>query len=252
MNSLKGKNALVTGGGSGIGKAIVEELAALGANLIIHYHKSAQAAEDLAARIRGAGGSASAVGADLSTQEGAQRLAAFVSSLWDRLDVLVNNTGDLVARCTLDGVDMEHYRAVMAVNFDSALFVTQALLPLLKNAGASSVVNLSSIAGRKGGRSSLIYSSAKGAMLTFTRALSTELAPFGIRVNALTPGLILGSAFHEIHSTPESKQAMIKDIPLRRAGTCEDVARAAAFLASEYSGFITGATLDINGGSYMM
>ncbi|TXT50321.1 MAG: 3-oxoacyl-acyl-carrier protein reductase [Spirochaetes bacterium] len=252
MNSLKGKNALVTGGGSGIGKAIAEELAAQGASLIIHYYKSAQPAEAVAAKIRAAGGTARTICADLSTEAGVEKLASFASALCDRLDVLVNNTGDLVARRTLDGVDMEHYRAVMAVNFDSALFVTKALLPLLKKSGAASVVNLSSIAGRKGGRSSLIYSSAKGAMLTLTRALSTELAPFGIRVNALAPGLILGSAFHEIHSTPESKQAMIKDIPLGRAGTCDDVARAAAFLASEYSGFITGATLDINGGSYMM
>jgi 3-oxoacyl-[acyl-carrier protein] reductase len=252
MNSLKGKNALVTGGGSGIGRAIVRELAAQGANIVIHYYKSAEGAEATAEEIKAAGGEVYTVAADLSTEAGAEKLARFVSGLWDRLDVLVNNTGDLVARRTLDGVDMDHYRTVMAVNFDSALFVTKALLPMLKSAGASSVVNLSSIAGRKGGRSSLIYSSAKGAMLAFTRALSTELAPFGIRVNALTPGLILGSAFHEIHSTPESKQAMIKDIPLQRAGNCEDIARATAFLASEYDGFITGATLDINGGSYMM
>ena len=122
----------------------------------------------------------------------------------------------------------------------------------MKNRGGASIVNLASLAGRKGGHGgSLIYATAKGAVLTFTRALSTELAPYGIRVNALAPGLILGSRFHEVHTTEASKRESIAGIPLGRAGTCEDIARAAAFFASEDNGFITGATLDINGGVYM-
>lgn len=252
MNTLEGKNALVTGGGSGIGKAIVRELSELGANVIIHYYKSKDSAEALAGELRSKGTNAYTFQADLSLESDAQNLARFVKNTWNHLDILVNNTGDLVARRKLEDIDQEHYRQVMAVNLDSTLYVTREMLPLLKQSGTSSVINLSSIAGRKGGRSSVVYSTAKGAILTMTRALSTELAPFGIRVNSVTPGLILGSAFHEIHSTEESKKAMIKDIPLQRAGTCEDVARAVAFLASEHNGFITGATLDINGGSYMM
>ena len=252
MNRLNGKKALVTGGGSGIGKAIARELAELGGSVIIHYYKSKDSAEALAHEIRSKGTDAYTFQADLSTESGTESLANFVKETWKNLDILVNNTGDLIERRKLEDVDQDHYRQVMAVNLDSTLYVTRALLPLLKQSGTSSVINLSSIAGRKGGRSSVVYSTAKGAILTMTRALSTELAPFGIRVNAVTPGLILGSAFHEIHSTEESKKAMIQDIPLKRAGTCEDVARAVAFLASEHNGFITGATLDINGGSYMM
>lgn len=253
MKDLKGKNALVTGGGSGIGMAIARELAGLGARLFIHYHRSGDSAKALAAEIASAGGFAEAVQADLSTPEGAAELAAYVSSRWDRLDVLVNNAGDLIARQRLEELDMDYYRKVMAVNLDSNVLVTKAMLPLLKKAGASSVVNLSSLAGRKGGHGgSAFYSTAKGAILTLTRSLSTELAPYGIRVNAVAPGLILGSSFHQIHTTEESKQATIAQIPLRRAGSCEDVARAVAFLASELDGFITGATLDINGGIYMM
>lgn len=252
MNTLKNKKALVTGGGSGIGKAIVEELAGLGANVLIHYFKSKDSAEALASGIRAKGGEADIVQADLSTEAGVKALAAFVERKWGNLDVLVNNSGDLVARRKLEEIDIEFYRAVMSVNLDSNILVTRAMIPLLRKSGQSSIVNLASLAGRKGGHGgSVIYSTAKGAILTLTRSLSSELAPYGIRVNAVAPGLILGSAFHAIHTSEEAKQATIRDIPLHRAGTCEDVARAVAFFASEYDGFITGATLDINGGIYM-
>jgi len=252
MNSLKGKKALVTGGASGIGRAISLELANMGAALIIHYHRSKESAESLAAQINSSGGKAEVVKADLTEEAGVQALTDFVIERWDNLDVLVNNAGDLVGRHKLEEVQMDFYRKVVAVNLDSNVLVTRAMIPLLKKSGCASIVNLASLAGRKGGHGgSAIYSMTKGAILTLTRALSTELAPYGIRVNAVAPGFILGSAFHAIHTSEESKQATIRDIPLKRAGTCEDVARAVAFLASEYDGFITGATLDINGGVYM-
>ncbi|HOW12619.1 MAG TPA: SDR family NAD(P)-dependent oxidoreductase [Rectinema sp.] len=252
MNSLKGKKALVTGGASGIGRAISLELANMGAALIIHYHRSKESAESLAAQINSSGGKAEVVQADLTEEAGVQALTDFVIERWDNLDVLVNNAGDLVGRHKLEEVQMDFYRKVVAVNLDSNVLVTRAMIPLLKKSGCASIVNLASLAGRKGGHGgSAIYSMTKGAILTLTRALSTELAPYGIRVNAVAPGFILGSAFHAIHTSEESKQATIRDIPLKRAGTCEDVARAVAFLASEYDGFITGATLDINGGVYM-
>ena len=252
MNSLKEKKALVTGGASGIGRAISLELANMGATLIIHYHRSKEPAESLAAQIHSSGGKAEVVQADLTEEAGVQALTDFVIERWDNLDVLVNNAGDLVGRHKLEEVQMDFYRKVVAVNLDSNVLVTRAMIPLLKKSGSASIVNLASLAGRKGGHGgSAIYSMTKGAILTLTRALSTELAPYGIRVNAVAPGFILGSAFHALHTSEESKQATIRDIPLKRAGTCEDVARAVAFLASEYDGFITGATLDINGGVYM-
>ena len=141
----------------------------------------------------------------------------------------------------------------MALNVDSLWRVSQAAQPHLIQAaterGGASIVNLASLAGRKGGHpGSLAYSTSKGAVLTFTRGLANELGPHGIRVNALAPGLILGTSFHNTHTTDESAKATIAGIPLGRAGTVEDIARAVVFFASEFDGFITGATLDINGG----
>jgi 3-oxoacyl-[acyl-carrier protein] reductase len=144
----------------------------------------------------------------------------------------------------------------MSLNLGSVRRITRAATPHLiaaaKKGGGAAIVNLASLAARKGGHpGSLAYATSKGAVLTFTRALATELAPHGIRVNALAPGLILGTSFHNTHTTPEAAKATVAGIALGRAGTADDVARAAVFFASEFDGFITGATLDINGGVYM-
>lgn len=252
MKSLDGKNALVTGGGSGIGRAISAELAGLGARVCIHYFSSGESAQALVDQICSGGGTAFCAKADLTREDQVKRLFKELGRLSDGLDVLINNAGDLVARHPLEEMSYEFYRQVLAINLDSLMLVTREAIPLMKKRGQASIVNLASLAGRKGGHGgSLVYATAKGAVLTFTRALSAELAPFGIRVNALAPGFILGSRFHEIHTSEESKRQTVAGIPLGRAGNCEDVARAAAFLASEYNGFITGATLDINGGVYM-
>ena len=253
MNSLKGRKTLVTGGGSGIGKAIVEEMAALGAEVFIHYHTSREPAEQLASAIRAKGGTAHAAGADLTSEQDIIGLMQKVGKTFGGLDVLVNNAGDLGGRKSLEEMTLEFYRKVSAINLDSMILVTREALPLMKDRGGASIVNLSSEAGRKGwGQArSLAYSTTKGAILTLTRGLSTELAPYGIRVNAVAPGLILGSRLHAIHTSEEGIQQRIAVTPLGRAGTCEEVARAVAFLASEYDGFITGETLDINGGMHM-
>ncbi len=251
MGSLTGKRAVVTGGASGIGAAISTALLAAGAEVCVHYHSSEAAARRIAEiddqRVmlwRG----------DLSGGDGSTELAGVLRDRWRRVDVLINNAGDLVARHPLDEVDDRFYDRVMDVNLRSTMMTTRALLPLLRIAGSdggASVVNLSSLAGRKGGHGgSLVYATSKGAILTFTRALSAEVGGDGIRVNALAPGLILGTRFHDTHTTKASAEKTVRGIPLGRAGTPEDVARAAAFLAAEYDGFITGATLDINGGVY--
>jgi 3-oxoacyl-[acyl-carrier protein] reductase len=169
------------------------------------------------------------------------------------LDILINNTGSLVARKLLNEMETDFWHKVMDVNLTSMLFVTRAASQHLIKNEYSSIVNLASLAGRKGGHpGSLVYSTSKGAVLTFTRALASELGPEGVKVNAVAPGLILGTAFHNTHTTKESAAATTAGIPIGRAGNADDVARAVIYLASEYDGFITGATLDINGGVYNM
>ena len=251
MGNLKNKRALVTGGGQGLGHAIVEQLFGAGANVAIHYFSSEAGARELKSAAQNFGRRAEMFRADLTREADVGALVNESASFLGGLDILINNAGDLVERRFLDKVDREYWQRVMDVNVTSMMLVTRAATPWLVKSGQASIVNLASLAGRKGGHpGSLVYSTAKGSVLSWTRALATELAPHGVRVNAVAPGLILGTRFHNTHTTAASAQASIEQIPLGRAGTPEDVARAVVFFASEYDGFITGATLDINGGVY--
>jgi len=255
MNKLHGKRALVTAGAQGIGLAIGSHLLRAGCDVFVHYHRSAEGAATLAAEAAALGRRFASAPADLTSTEGCDPLVAAAAGFLGGIDVLVNNAGSLIARRAFAEAADEFWADTMSLNLGSVRRVTRAALPHLAAAaaarGGASIVNLASLAGRKGGHTgSLAYATAKGAVLTFTRALATELGPQGIRVNALAPGLILGTSFHNTHTTPESARATVAGIPLARAGNADDVARAAVFLAGEFDGFITGATLDINGGVY--
>jgi 3-oxoacyl-[acyl-carrier protein] reductase len=249
---LRGRRALVTGGGQGLGSAISRALIAAGCDVAIHYFSSRQGAEELAASAEAAGQKASSFQADLTDEKACAELVVKAAEFLGGIDILINNAGDLVERRFLGDIDTGFWQRVQQINVNSLLWVTRAAQPhLARAARGASIVNLASLAGRKGGHpGSLAYATAKGAILTWTRALAVELAPQGIRVNAVAPGLILGTHFHTTHTTDDSARATIAQIPLARAGTPDDVARAVAYLASEYDGFITGATLDINGGVY--
>lgn len=253
---LQGRRALVTAGAQGIGLAISRELATAGCDLFVHYRTSRAAAEALCSELSTLGGRAACGAGDLTREDECRRIVDEAARFLGGIDVLINNAGSLIARRRFPEADDAYWADVLALNLDSVRWVTRAALEHLTHAGATrggaSIVNLSSLAGRMGGGPGAIaYATAKGALLTLTRGLASELGPQGIRVNAVTPGLILGSAFHAQHTPEEAQRRIIATIPLGRAGTTEDVARAVVFLASEYDGFITGATLDINGGTYM-
>jgi len=250
-SKLSNKRVLITAGAQGIGEAISRQLIDAGAHLAIHYFTGRERAEKLVAEAKKRDLKAVAIQGDLTDAEQADGVVRQAVDTLGGLDILVNNAGSLVARRLLEELDAEFWTKVMDLNVTSAMSVTRAAEPFLSVNEASAVINLASLAGRKGGHpGSLAYSTSKGAVLTFTRALATELGPKGIRVNAVAPGLILGTSFHNTHTSKESADQTVAGIPIGRAGNADDVARAVVYLASEYDGFITGATLDINGGVY--
>ncbi len=246
---FKDKVALVTGGGRDIGRAVSLRLASEGARVIVNYANDEAAAEATADAIGQAGGTAIVHRADVTKADQVDALiAAGVDAFGARIDILVNLAGGMVARRTIEEMDEAFYDQVMDLNLKSAFLVTRAARPLMRE--GSAVINVSSLAGRDGGGpGAILYATAKGALMTFTRGLAKELGPQGIRVNAVCPGLI-GTSFHDIFSKPEGRKATADKTPLRREGAPEEVAATIAYLASDDASFLAGVNLDINGGLF--
>ncbi|WP_034157128.1 SDR family NAD(P)-dependent oxidoreductase [Sphingomonas sp. ERG5] len=245
--TLNNKVAIVTGGGRDIGRSVSLRLAAEGAKVVINYHRDEASAKETRAQVIAAGGTAVLHRADV-TDAGAvaEMVAAATAQFGDRIDVLVNLAGGMVARKTLADMDEAFFDTVMTLNMKSAFLVTKAVLPHIPRGG--SIINIASLAGRDGGGpGATIYATAKGAMMSFTRGLAKELGPQGIRVNALCPGLI-GTSFHDSFSKPEGRAATAGNTSLRREGHPDEVAAAVAFLASDDAAFLTGLNMDVNGG----
>ena len=249
--SLDGKTAIVTGGGRDIGRAIALRLADAGAAVAVNYHTSRERAEAVVDEVHSKGGAAVAIGADVSRGGEARRLVdEACAALGARIDVLVNNAGGLVARKKMEEMDEPFWDTVLALNLKSVFLVTQAALPHMSEGGA--IVNLSSLAARDGGGGGAIaYSSAKGAVLTFTRGLAKELAPRRIRVNCVSPGLI-ATTFHDTFTPAEVRKTVASRTAVGREGTPDEVADAVLFLASDASAYITGESIEINGGLYFV
>ncbi|HIC65031.1 MAG: SDR family NAD(P)-dependent oxidoreductase [Paracoccus sp. (in: a-proteobacteria)] len=242
--TLKGKTAIVTGGGRDIGRACAMRLAEEGAMVAINYFSSSAGADSAVEEIRSRGGKAFALCGDLTTRDGADALVKRTLEEFGGIDILVNNTGGLIARKTIPEMSLEHWQAVMDLNVTSTFLMIKSCLPHLKS---GSIVNLASQAGRDGGGpGSVAYGASKGAVMTMTRGLAKELGP-KIRVNALCPGMI-DTDFHNIHTKDEVRRNVEAASPVRRQGTSEDVANLVYFLVSDEAGFITGANVDINGG----
>lgn len=254
MGNLSGKKVFITGAEQGIGKATATRLINAGCDIFIHYHSGEEGPKELVALAQRRGQKANYRYGDLTAIDDASQCVNAAAEFLGGIDILINNVGGIVGRKWLGEIDHAFWHKVIDINMTTMLNITQSALPFLKTASeGASIVNLASLAGRSGGHSgSLVYSTTKGAILTWTRSLAAELGEWGIRVNAVAPGLILGTRFHDRHTTQASAEETVRGIPLGRAGTPDDVARAITFLASEYDGFISGATLDINGGIYRM
>jgi 3-oxoacyl-[acyl-carrier protein] reductase len=228
-------------------------LASSGAKVALNYLNSRAGAEETVAAIRAAGGVAEAFQADVTKPEQIEEMVSAVeASFGGRIDLLVNNAGHLVQRLANEEMTEELYTKVMDVNLKSAVFVSKFVIPGMKAKGRGSIVNVTSIAAHNGGGpGASIYAASKAAVLTYTKGLAKELAASGITVNGVSPGFIGQTAFHDTFTPDAARKATVQGIPLGREGTPEDVAGAVLFLVSELSSYLTGETIEINGGMFM-
>lgn len=248
---LTGKTAIITGAASGIGRATAQVLARCGAAVTINYRRNEKDADDLRKEIVSSGGRAIVVQADVTINSDVEALARRAVEEFGPVDILVNNAGSLIERLRILELTEERWDEVMDLNLKSAFLCCKAVVPSMIERKTGAIINLSSIAGRTGGAlGSIHYSTAKGGLITFTKGLAKELAPFGIRVNAVSPGVI-DTPYHEQFSTPEMMKGYVNGIPMGRVGTAEEVAKVIAFLASDASSYLAGETIEINGGMFM-
>jgi 3-oxoacyl-[acyl-carrier protein] reductase len=240
---FEGKVVLVTGGASGIGRGIVEAFAAAGARVAFSYLTSEADAADLTRKL-----GALAVRSDLTQGQAAADLVVEVKRKLGPVEILVANTGGLIRRSSVLDCDLALWNECLALNMTSAFLSCKAVLPDMLAAKRGIIVTVSSLAAHNGGGFKAVhYGASKGGLYTFTKGLSREVGPDGIRVNGVAPGLI-ATRFHDMHSAPETRRASVEQTPLRREGTPADVAGAVIYLASERASFLAGETIEVNGG----
>lgn len=251
MSDLKNKVAIVTGGARDIGRATSIKLAKLGASVCINYYDNPEDADETKKMIEEFGGKCTLVQGDMTKKEDIDNLVAKCREAFgEEIHILVNVAGGLVARKTMSEMDGDFWDFLMSLNLKTVFQVTQAVLPFMPE--GSSIVNFSSQAARDGGGPGAIaYATAKGGVLTFTKGLAKEVGPKGIRANAVSPGMI-ATTFHDTFTKDEVRAHVANITPLKREGKATEIADLVAYLASDESSFITGASIEINGGLYII
>lgn len=249
---FEGKTALITGASRGIGAATAIALANSGASrLVLHYNSYKPGIENVMTSARNAGAEAVAIQADLGTDTGVEAFLQGLKATGAGIDILVNNAGSLVKRAKLAEFTPELFDRVMTLNVKSAWFIAQAVAPHMIERKSGVIVNVSSIAARNGGgMGATIYAAAKAAVSTITKGLAKELAPQGIRVNAVSPGTV-DNNFHSQFSTRQILDAALAATPAGTLGTNEEIADTIVFLCSHAARYIHGQTIEINGGMFM-
>lgn len=247
MKKFAGKVAIVTGGSRDIGRAVSLRLAEEGAKVCVNWCNDEQNALETLRLIRENGGDAIAVRADVTKADSVKLLFEKTTEAFgEKIDILVNVAGGIVGRRLITEQDEDWYNCLMDLNMKSVWLCTREVVPHMTEGG--SIVNFSSQAGRDGGGpGASLYATAKAAVMCYTRAMAKELGPKGIRVNSVAPGMI-NTSFHDRFTKPEGREALHRSAPLRREGEAAEVADLVCYLASEESSYITGASVDINGG----
>ena len=249
--SLAGKTAFVTGGNIGIGRGVSLALARCGADVALSYYSHKEEGEETVKAIEQMGRKGYAYQLDATDAQQVKVVVDQVAETFNgHIDILMNNAGHLVARSAIVDMTDEHWFQTINVNLTSTFYCTRAVLPFM-NTGWGRIINMSSLAARNGGgNGATAYAASKGAIIAFTRGLCKEVAEQGITVNAVAPGLILETPFHETFNTDAGIQGAINSTPLKRGGTPDDVANAVLYFATELGSFITGEIIEVNGGLY--
>lgn len=242
------RTVLITGASKGIGAATARLFAKEKANLILHYGTDAAGAEQVAQEAIAAGSKAEIVQADLTSLPAVQKFCEFIAAR--HIDVLVNNAGSLIGRHKLAEMPSEHWEKTIMLNLSSVFYIAQAAVPYMIAKKTGWIVNVGSIAGRNGGGpGAFAYATCKGAVSALTKGMAKELAPQGVHVNCVAPGVI-ETHFHEVFSTTQMLDAFKANTPCGRLGTSEETADVIYYLCSPQASYIYGQTVEVNGGMY--
>lgn len=251
-SDLKGKTVLITGASTGIGAAAARAFARAGSKVVVHYNASRAAAETVAADVRALGADALLVGGDVTQTGNVKRIVAETLAAFERIDVLINNAGGMIGRKLIEDYSEAYIDQVLKLNVTQVAMFMHEVIPIMKKQGGGNVINVSSVAARHGGGGgAIIYAGAKGFVSAATHGWAKELAGDHIRVNAVSPGVII-TPFHDRYSSAEQMKAMQALVPMNRLGSAEECAGTFLYLASdELSGYVTGQVIEVNGGQYM-
>ena len=249
VGMLQDRVVLVTGSSRGIGAEVAVKAAQEGALVAVHYHGSADGAEQTLARVRGAGADGATFAADIADGDQAERLVAAVIDRFGRVDGLVNNAGRTLVGPFLE-IEPNQWDEVIRTDLSAAFHTCRAALPSMVERGSGGIVNVASRLGQMGIAETAAYSAAKSGLIGLTRALAREFGPLGIRVNAVAPGMTITEMTTDLANSEEGRRRL-RDMPLGRFGRAEEVADAVIFLLSDRSSLFLGQTLNPNAGGYM-
>ena len=249
---LKGKVVLITGASTGIGAAAALAFARERSNLVIHYNESGDAARAVAANVKKLGAEAVLSAGDVTREADVKRIVAETLSAFGRIDILINNAGGMLGRVKIEDFTLEHINRVLALNVTQVALFMREVVPVMRRQKSGNIINVTSIAARNGGGGgAVLYAGAKGFVSTVTRGWAKEVVGDGIRVNAVSPGVIT-TPFHDRYSTGEQLKAMQATIPMNRLGSADECAGTFLYIASDAaSGDVTGQVIEVNGGQYM-